>query len=272
MPELPEVETIRRDLEKKVKGKKIKEVIIKERKLIKSPSPEKFKKGLEGRKFNAFERRGKFLIISLDSGKKLVIHLKLTGVLIHCPESTPLLNYTRIIFLFSDKTHLRFNDLRKFGELHLVENEKEVKGIKKLGPEPLGKEFSLSLFQEMLSQKKTKIKPLLMDQKFLAGVGNIYASESLYKAKIHPQRVAFTLTKEEVGKLYKSLQEILKEAIKYRGTSVDSYRDVEGKKGDYAARLKVYGREGKPCYNCGKPIRRIELGGRGTFFCPNCQK
>jgi formamidopyrimidine-DNA glycosylase len=272
MPELPEVETIRRDLEKKVKGKKIKEVIIKERKLIKSPSPEKFKKGVEGRKFNTFKRRGKFLIISLDSGKRLVIHLKLTGVLIHCPESAPLLKHTHIIFLFPDKTHLRFNDLRKFGELYLVDSEEEVKGIRGLGPGPLGKEFTRSIFQKMLSQKKTKIKPSLMDQKFLAGVGNIYASESLYKAKIHPQRVASTLDLEEVGKLYKSLREILKEAIKYRGTSVDSYRDVKDKKGDYEARLKVYGREGKPCYNCGKPIRRIELGGRGTFFCPNCQK
>ncbi|MBA7637241.1 Formamidopyrimidine-DNA glycosylase [subsurface metagenome] len=272
MPELPEVETIIRDLEKKVKGKKIKEVIIKERKLIKSPPPEKFKKGLQGRKLIAFERRGKFLIISLDSGKKLVIHLKLTGMLIHCPESRPLLNHTRIIFLFPGKTHLRFNDLRKFGELYLVDSEERIKGIKKLGPEPLGKKFSLSLFQEMLSQKKTKIKPLLMDQKFLAGIGNIYASESLYKAKIHPQRAASALTKEEVGKLYKSLREILKEAIKYRGSSVDSYRDVGGKKGDYEACLKVYGRKGKPCYNCGKPVKRIELGGRGTFFCPNCQR
>ena len=272
MPELPEVETIRRDLEKEVKNKKIKEVIIKERKLVKSPSLREFKKGLEGRKLTAFARRGKFLIISLDSKKKLIIHLRLTGVLIHCSQTTPPFDYTHVVFVFSDKSHLRFTDLRKFGELHLVNNAEELQEIRELGHEPLGKEFTLSLFREMLAGKKTRIKPLLLDQKFLAGVGNIYASESLYKARIKPQRAASALTKKEVGKLYQSLQEILKKAIKERGSSVSSYRDIEGKKGGYEARLKVYGRKGKSCPRCGKPIKRISLGGRGTFFCPNCQK
>lgn len=267
MPELPEVETIKRDLERVVSKKKIKNIEISVGKLIKGLTAEELIKRIKGKTFKRVFRRGKYLIFSLSSGEYLVVHLKLTGQLIYGGRD----KRSRITFSLSDGKYLNFNDQRLFGEVRLVKEWEEVSGIKKLGVEPLGRDFTPSLFQKMLAGRKTKVKPLLMEQNFLAGIGNIYAQESLFRAKIHPQRPANKLKEREVKDLYSSLQAVLKEAVDKRGSSVDTYLDAKGERGGFDSCLEVYGREGKPCLKCGERIVKVKLGGRGTCFCPRCQ-
>ncbi len=272
MPEMPEVETIRRDLEKKVKGKKIERVGIKNEKSVKLPSPAEFIRWMEGKVFTRVERRGKFLLLALDSGDNLVIHLKLTGRLIYSKKEEEL-NYTRIVFVFQDHTQLSFTDVRGFGGMWLVSDRefRKVSALNNLGPEPLAEDFTGAKFRELLKGKRGKIKSLLMDQEFMAGIGNIYSQEALFLSQIHPERSPSSLGDGEVEKLYKNLRQTLRKAISYRGSSVDVYVDLEGKKGNFESQLKVYGRGGKPCFKCGTTLKRIEVSGRGTYFCPNCQ-
>jgi len=162
--------------------------------------------------------------------------------------------------------------MRRFAELRLSTDWQKEKGIVEMGPEPFDKNFTVEKFQEMLSRKRTKIKPLLMDQNFLAGVGNIYAQEALFRVGINPLRSADKLKVEEIRNLYQAIKNVLSEAIKYRGASVDAYVDIEGKQGQMVQRLRVYGRGGQPCLNCGTTLKEIKLAGRGTTFCPKCQK
>jgi len=267
VPELPEVETIKRDLERVVSEKKIKDIEISVGKLIKEPRAEELTKRIKGKTFKGVFRRGKYLIFSLSSGEYLVVHLKLTGQLIYGERD----KRSRITFFLSDGKYLNFNDQRLFGEVRLVKEWEETPGIKKMGVEPLGRDFTPSLFQKMLAGRKTKVKPLLMEQSFLAGIGNIYAQESLFRAKIHPGRPANKLKEKEVKELYSSLRAVLEEAINKRGSSVDTYLDAKGERGGFDSYLQVYGREGSPCVRCGKGIVKVELGGRGTCFCPRCQ-
>jgi formamidopyrimidine-DNA glycosylase len=268
MPELPEVETIRGDLEKDLIGLKIKDVKINVPKVIKDPAPEIFKKEIIGKEFKQILRRGKNLVIVLSAGKYLLIHLKMTGQLIYGPQQPQ----ARVCFILSDGNFLNFNDIRLFGSIRLVDDWEKAKGIAGLGPEPLEQKFTVQAFKEILARKKTKIKPLLMDQSFIAGIGNIYAQEALFRSGIHPQRPASSLKKEEIEILFTEIQEVLKEAIKYRGSSIDDYVDAKGKKGGFGERLQVYGLDGKSCYKCNTVINKIDLGGRGTCFCPKCQK
>jgi len=272
MPELPEVETIRRDLEKKVRGKKVKEVIIKNGKCLKGITEEEFIKGIKGKVFSEIGRRGKFLIIELDSKDNLVIHLRMTGTLIYSEEKREL-NYTRIIFIFEDSSQLAFNDMRGFGNIWLVSHKEfqRIPLLHLLGPEPLEEDFTLEKFKTLLKRKKKKIKVLLMDQSSIAGIGNIYSQEALFRAGIHPEKLSNRLFDKEIENLYNSLQAVLQEAISHRGSSVDTYVDLEGKRGKYEQYLKVYGRKGKKCFRCGEEIKKINLGGRGTYFCPHCQ-
>lgn len=273
MPEMPEVETIKRDLEKKVKGKKIERVIIKNKKSVKIPVPAEFVRRMEGKVFTRVERRGKFLILGLSSEDTLVIHLKLTGRLIHSRKEEEL-DYTRVVFVFQDHTQLSFTDVRGFGGIWLISDREfqRVPALDNLGPEPLTEDFTVVKFRDLLKGKRGKIKSLLMDQKFIAGIGNIYSQEALFLSQIHPERSPSSLADEEIEKLYKNLRQILKKAISYRGSSVDTYVDLEGTKGNFESQLKVYGRGGKACFECGETIQRIDISGRGTYFCPNCQR
>ncbi len=285
MPELPEVETIKRDLGKIILGKKIKEVCVHVPAVIREPSVKEFKKGLEGKTIKNVLRKAKVLIIELSGGKSLVIHLKMTGQLVlrlplsTSPERAKRVeglvypgggNKARVSFVFSDGKILDFNDQRLFGELRLLDNWRDFKFIKSLGPEPF--EITLERFQEMLSKKRARIKPLLMDQAFISGIGNLYAAESLFRAKINPQRPALSLSDKEKEKLFQEIKKVLSEAIRYGGSSVDDYVRLSGSPGEYASRHKVYAREGKSCLVCKTPIKRISLGGRGTYFCPKCQR
>jgi len=266
MPELPEVETIRRDLEKKILNKKIVEVKVIKKKVIKEPDLSEFKKGLEGEKVKEILRKAKVLIFKLRDDKFLIIHLRISGWLLYGEEDPK----ARVVFKFSDGKFLNYMDPRLLGELRLRKDFKDLKFIRELGPEPF--ELKEEDFKKIVSSKKTKIKVLLMDQTLISGIGNVYAQEALFRAKISPLRESNSLSSEEISFLFKSILEILKEAIKYRGSSVDTYRDIGGREGGMGQRLKVYGREGKPCFVCKTPIKKITLGGRGTCFCPKCQK
>lgn len=283
MPELPEVETIRQDLQKTLVGKKILGVETDSAKQI-QPSLAMAQKAIIGATIKKIERRAKLLQIFLDNGKILVIHLKLTGRLLIRKAGEPKDEWQRATFKLGESLELRFCDLRKFGWIKLVEDEKELeKLLAKFGPEPFVGQASsgqailtLEKFKEILSKWGRPIKILLMDQEKIAGVGNIYANEALFLAGIAPHKRARDLVQKEpekVGKLYQALEQVLKEGIKYRGASDQAYLDAFGEKGHYQEHFRVYGRRGKPCPNkCGGTIKRITLGGRGTFFCPKCQR
>lgn len=266
MPELPEVETIKRELETAVLGKRITDVVINNPKVVKQPKPKDFIKALEGVVIKGILRRGKLLIFELSAGKSLAVHLRMTGQLIY-PGNPKL---SRVSFKLSDGKILDYRDRRLLGELRLVNRWQDLAFIKGLGPEPF--DITQEKFKEMLDKKKTKIKPLLLDQTFISGVGNLYAAEALFRARINPVRPAASLSDEEKELLLKEIIETLKEAIKYKGSSVDQYVQLSGEQGGYVKHHKAYGREGKPCLVCKTPIKRISLAGRGTYFCPRCQK
>lgn len=281
MPEMPEVETIKRQLVKKIVGKKIKSVEVKEAKLVNLGIRE-FKKGTAGMVIKGVLRRAKLLIWKLGKVSKkskisknwnLVFHLKLTGQVIWAGESIQPEKSTYIIFNLSDGNRIFFNDQRKFGWLKLVDNKDLEKMLNEFGPEVLDKSFTLDKFKDLLKKrKKSKIKPLLMDQGFIAGVGNIYSQEACFCAGVHPERKVKDLVDKEIGKLYNCLKKVLIDAVKFKGSSVDAYVDVYGQKGKFVPRLKVYGRGGLKCYKCRAEIRTKKIGGRGTSFCEKCQR
>ncbi len=283
MPELPEVETIRGDLQKTLVGREILEVETDSLKQL-QPSLAVMQKGVVGVTIKEVRRRAKLLQIFLDNGKILVVHLKLTGRLLIRKQNDPKDDWQHAILKLGgrgkgkgESSELRFCDLRKFGWIRLIENEKELeKLLSEFGPEPLTAEFTLEKFKEILSKWGRPIKILLMDQKKIAGVGNIYANDALFLAGIAPQKRARDLVQKEpakVEKLYQTLNQVLKEGIKYRGASDQAYLDAFGREGHYQEHFRVYGQKEKPCPNkCGGIIKRMTLGGRGTFFCPKCQK
>ncbi len=271
MPELPEVETIKRQLAKRIIGKKIKAVEVRLPKLVRADI-KTFKKAVIGAKVKGIRRRAKLLIWELDNGWALVMHLKMSGQIIYKGKDN---KHTHLIYYFTDGSKIIHNDLRQFGYVKLVPLQKLEDLLEKeeaYGPEPLNKEFTLKIFEEILKKyPNKKIKPLLMDQKVVAGIGNLYADEILFGAGALPTRLVKNIKTEEMAKVYKKIIEILKLAIKHRGTSADLYIDAEGKKGNFVPKLKVYGREGRKC-NCGGIIKRIKIGSRSAHFCPACQK
>lgn len=273
MPELPEVETVRKTLEKLVVGKTIEKVTVSLPRIIQKPfTPDEFCKALAGKTIEKIGRRGKFLKIYLPP-YVLVSHLRMEGKYRVTSSEEPVAKHTHVIFHFTDHTELRYHDVRQFGTMHLWkegEEEKE-KPLSKLGPEPLSNQFTVKWLQENLKKRKTKIKPLLLNQEFLVGLGNIYVDESLFRAKIHPERTANSLTDKEVEVLYQSIRKTLREAIEAGGSSVRSYRNGEGEMGYFQLQIQVYGRKEEPCIICGTPISRIVVGGRGTHFCKQCQ-
>ncbi len=291
MPELPEVETIRRDLGALV-GKKIVALDIISPGSA-SHSAAVFKRALVGKKLIKIERRGKLLIFVFSDDLFLLIHLKMTGQLIFQSKGGKIVGghslasgsyeksvggklpnkYTRAIFYFSGGGALFFNDLRKFGYLKLA-NARELKNIleKNYGPEPLTPEFTDARLAEAIKGRKKNIKAALLDQKLIAGLGNIYVDESLFAAGIRPMRLAGSLKKEEIKKLYKEINRLIEKAIVNRGTTFNNYVDSRGRKGNFSGFLKVYGRSKSACPTCGTEILKIKLAGRGTNYCPNCQK
>jgi len=266
MPELPEVETIKRGLGKAILGKKITAVCVHNPKIIREPAVEKFKKGLTGARIKNILRKAKVLILELSNGKSLVIHLKMTGQLVYPGNGKA----SRASFRLSDGKTLDFNDQRLFAELRLLNDWHSLKFIQGLGPEPFN--ISPAQFKNMLAKKKTRIKPLLMDQSFISGIGNLYAAEALFRAKIHPERPALSLSEKEKELLFEEIKDTLNEAIQHKGSSLDQYVQLSGRPGDYVKYHKVYDRKGKACLVCKTPIKRTALGGRGTYFCPKCQK
>lgn len=274
MPELPEVETIKLDLNKKILGLKIEEVDIYDQRVLKDLIPRKFIQAVKGKKIKAVERRGKAIIVEFKEGGFLIVQPKMTGQLIYGEDlkKTQNLKETKVIFKLSNGQYLNYNDQRLFGKLSVVKKLEDSKFIKSLGPEPLENAFTLDWLSANIKRFKSPIKTLLMNQAFIAGIGNIYASEILFKAGINPKKKAAHLKEEEIKFLYKATVEILKKAVSLRGTSFRDYRDADGKKGNYLNELKVYGRENEPCHICRRPLVRIAQSGRSTFHCEICQK
>ena len=270
MPELPEVETIKRQLNKEISGKKITGVEVLAEKTLKTPKAQ-FLKYTVGTKIKSVERRAKLLILNLNNGWSILTHLKMTGQYVYDGEAH---QHTRVIFCFGPKLKIMFNDMRRIGYLKLFKTADLPKFLRKeYGPEPLEKNFTVKKFAEVLARRPNmKIKQLLLEQKLIAGIGNIYAQEACYMAQVLPTRPAKSLKTAEIKKLYDSVRKVMTEAIKYGGSSAENYLNLYGEKGGFVPHLKVYGREGLKCKSCGSVLKFIKLGGRGTVFCGECQK
>ncbi|MCP9311890.1 DNA-formamidopyrimidine glycosylase [Liquorilactobacillus satsumensis] len=273
MPELPEVETVRRGLEKLVLGAQIENVEIYYPKII-NGDPQSFQQELRGRTIESITRRGKYLIFNFDTGISFVSHLRMEGKYFVENPKTPLEKHTHIVFTLSDGQQLRYNDVRKFGRMHLVKTVQvqQLPGLKKLGPEPTAALFDKQLFYERLKHKKKMIKPALLDQTIVAGLGNIYTDEVLWSSKINPQTPAAHLSKSEADRLHDEIITELARATSQGGTTVFTYTDTFGHAGSFQKQLHAYGRKGQPCERCATPLKKIVVGQRGTTFCPQCQK
>lgn len=282
MPELPEVETIVRRLSEVLPGKTIRKIeVFKEKSFQGDP------KLLIGKKITKVGRRAKIIWLQITGEHDLIIHLKMTGQLILVDGEKKVggghptkdwirelpSKHTRVVFYFTDKSALYFNDLRIFGWLKVVDDVSLKEEFQKYGPDANLASVSLAYLQNAFAHRRLPIKLALMDNAVLAGVGNIYANEALYIAKVHPQHPANTLTDAEWKKVYQATKKVIRDGIRLGGTTFDGkYVDIRGLAGKYQKKLLVYGRKGKPCPTCKTPIEKIQLGGRGTFFCPQCQK
>lgn len=277
MPELPEVETVRRGLEREAVGKRIKSVeVTGMRSIRRHPNKKHFIGKLEGAKLNGVERRGKYLLVKLDTGDLLVVHLGMSGQLLRSQGKDPLARHTHVVISFTQHGQLRFCDPRTFGEIFVTtpdELTNEVPELADLGPDPVEEPMSWTAFGERLIRRRTKLKALLMDQRFIAGLGNIYTDEILFAAGLRFDRGTETLTTQEIRRLYRSLVEVLHEAIKHRGSTLgdQQYVDIYGKPGEYQLEHKVYDREGEPCRRCRSVVVRAKFNGRSTFYCDACQ-
>jgi formamidopyrimidine-DNA glycosylase len=270
MPELPEVETIARGLRDTLPGRTITGVTVRWARSVACPAVDRFKEELVGRRVQSVGRRGKYLVFELDCGY-LLIHLKMSGRLHVVPAGQRLEKHEHTTFDLDDGRQLRFWDVRKFGRVYLVECPEQVTGD--LGPEPLADELTLAEFQRRLDGRSGRLKSLLLNQAFLAGLGNIYADEVLFQAGLHPLRTAGSLAPAEEERLYRALRTVLRQAIADRGTTLGDggYVDSGGRAGNYQERIAVYRRTGEPCLRCQTPIERRIIGGRSSHFCPRCQ-
>mgnify|MGYP001385506160 CR=1 FL=1 len=274
MPELPEVETVRRTLEQLVTGKTIREVEVRLPRLIRRPDDAAlFASLLEGSTIRGVGRRGKYLRILLD-GWTLVSHLRMEGRYGLYRTGDPEEKHTHVIFRFTDGTEMRYRDVRQFGTMHLFERDRDLEEppLNQLGLEPLDPAFTLQAFRGLVARRPTRIKPLLLDQRHIAGLGNIYVDEALHRAGIHPERSAASLRAAELARLHEAIVAVLSEAVEAGGSSVKSYMNGQGEAGLFQLRLMAYGRDGEPCLRCGTTIVKTVVGGRGTHFCPVCQK
>ncbi len=275
MPELPEVETVRKGLERLVVGKTIDTVTVLWPRIIELPEVPLFQAFLSGQEIIGVQRRGKFLILKLTDFD-LVSHLRMEGKYEYFPSAQTAIQdkHTHVIFQMQDGSQLQYRDVRKFGRMALVPKNQssKYKGIQQLGPEPLSHDFDKIAFQEALKKKTMAIKPLLLNQKIVVGLGNIYVDESLWLASIHPERLASSLTERETSLLYESIIAVLGQAVEAGGTTIRTYANALGEAGTFQVSLQVYGQTGQPCTRCQTPIQKIKVAQRGTHFCPTCQK
>jgi len=273
MPELPEVETIRLTLLPLIIGKEICEVGVLGRRVIEQTSRNRIRKLLFGNRINACLRRGKYLILQ---GKdfSLLLHFGMSGGLTFFPQGSPPHKHTHLVVRFSDRSELHYHDPRTFGRIKLYGSLslQEIPELSHLGWDPLEEEISLSHLRQAFRRRKACIKLALLDQRLIAGIGNIYASEILFHASIDPLKPANQLSEKELGRLHRAIHGVLRGAIREGGTSIISFRNAEGKRGGYQNLLQVYGREEEACPRCQAPILNRPLGGRSTYYCPHCQK
>ncbi len=286
MPELPEVETIVNDLNKKIINKKISKVEINLQKIVKNNLKD-FIQTLKNNSFEQVLRRGKLIIFKLNKDDQfLLIHLRMTGQLIY-QEGNKIIagghseknrdfsfpnKHTHVVIIFQDKSKLFFNDQRQFGVLKIVDHKNLDKELKKIGAEPLSSKFSFSYFSDLLLNRKGNIKAFLLNQKYIAGIGNIYADEILFASHIYPFRKIESLKLKEKEDLFKNIKKILKQAIKFRGTTFNNYVDANGNKGRFIEKLKIYKKEGTKCKRCKNIIKKTKIAGRSTRYCSKCQK
>lgn len=271
MPELPEVQTVVDTLRPNIIDKEIIEVEVIEEKLVEKPAVEEFKTVLKEQVIKDVKRRGKYIIIELDNEYYLVSHLRMTGRFSYFADEAKLGDYDYLMFKFPNQEELRLGSKRKFTRVYLVEDLAEAGSLTDLGPEPLSDEFTLDKFKELIAPRRGRMKPLLLNQKFVAGLGSIYVDESLFIAGVHPMRTADTLTEDEITKLHSAIRQVLAEGIEHRGTTKWDYVDASGQAGSYQDQLRVYDREEEECVECGTQIERTKVGGRSAYFCPQCQ-
>jgi formamidopyrimidine-DNA glycosylase len=274
VPELPEAETIARDLRDRIVGARIKGVqLIHSDILGPDLSPARFRTELKGKRFAGVGRRGKKVLLEVEGDLTILVNLGMTGRLIvsDSPRADEF-RHVAVRFDLDDGRALLYDDMRRFGSLELHTPESLAEREQELGVEPLSDEFTGKLLHTLTSRSRTPIRNWLLDQRRVAGIGNIYASEALWHAKIHPARPANSLSAKEASELRDALRKVLQDAIAARGTTISDYRDSSGEEGGYSARLQVYGRAGEPCPRCGTPIERIVISNRSAFFCPKCQK
>lgn len=274
MPELPEVETVKRTLNELVNGKKIEHVTVRLARIIQRPDDiQAFANLLAGHTIVKVERRGKFLRIVLD-GLVLVSHLRMEGRYGLYSNEDPLDKHTHVIFHFTDGTELRYTDVRQFGTMHLFNRGEDLQlpPLNKLGQEPLEPSFTPERFKQIVSGKSTKIKSLLLNQEYIVGIGNIYVDEALHRAGIHPEDSAKSLSDQQLDQLHHAIVSTLTEAVNAGGSSVKSYVNGQGESGTYQQQLLIYGRKDQPCNTCGTMIEKTVVGGRGTHYCPSCQR
>ena len=279
MPELPEVETIRRGLEREVVGKRIKSVEVpgNNRSIRRHKTKKDFAGRLEGTKVKSVRRRGKYLLVNLDSGDVLAIHLRMSGQLLRAQPKDPMAKHTHVVFTFTQHGQLRYLDPRKFGEMFVTTPEEltsEVPELSDLGVDPVESPMSWTKFGQMLMSHSMKLKSFLMDQKILAGIGNIYSDEILFAAGLRYDRMTDSLSSQEIRRLYRAVVETLHEAIKYGGSTLadESYVDLNGRPGEFQEHHKVYARDRQPCRRCRRnQVTKAKFQGRSTYFCEVCQ-
>lgn len=276
MPELPEVETIVTDLRPHLVGRTILRCELAFPTIVRHPEPEQFIEGVAGQRIESVDRRGKYILMHLGGDLLLVVHLGMTGQLrlVTPLPDTPLEKHTHAVFLLDDGLELRYRDPRRFGRLLLGTEQALIssKAMPRLGPEPIDPDFAADELYRRLRKRRAPLKAVLLDQGAVAGVGNIYADESLHRARLRPDRISATVSKKSAQRLHDSLRESLKLAIANRGSSVDTYRDAWGEVGGQQEQLLVYGRAGEPCLTCGRRLSSTRIAGRTTVFCRRCQR
>jgi formamidopyrimidine-DNA glycosylase len=273
MPELPEVQTVLATLQPRLLGLRIEQVEVFLEKIIKAPHPQEFVALLRGRSITGLRRRGKYLLLELDGSHLLAVHLRMTGRLVYSSPDTPRDKHVHLVFYLNNGDELRFQDMRQFGTMNLmpVASFEAFCSQKDLGPDALDPALTGDLFEKRFQGRRGQIKKLLLDQSPVAGIGNIYANEILWRVRIHPERTITSLTPVDMEGLYRAMRSVLEEAVAGRGTTLRDYVDGEGNPGNFQSQLAVHGREGEPCPKCGKEIIRLKTGGRSSFVCPGCQ-
>jgi formamidopyrimidine-DNA glycosylase len=276
VPELPEVETIRRQLEPWVTGRTVKRARVFDPLTVAPLSPAGFVRRMAGRRIKTLTRRGKYLFFELSGGGALMVHLRMTGRLTrfdageaHPGKGT---RHLRLILELDDGSAVTLHDQRRFGKALILSRDECETLSRRIGPEPLEREFNARSLAEILRNRKRAVKSVLLDQQLIAGIGNIYADEALFRAGIHPERPAGEISLEETERLVRAIKQTLRDAIRLEGSSIDTYRTAGGRRGRFQETFRVHRRAGEPCPACGGTVVKIRVGGRGTYFCPACQK